>query len=266
VSVEIENNTGLTGVNENQIMRRTLLVCICALLLSSTLAMAAENSGGENASNPLAKVKNTDLRWQHLDMDSGNVNDFFIDGAFMANDKLKIKYELHYWETDVTGQSEQGWESITLKGIYFPAEGTWGNLKYRLALGLDWLLDIGDQEKGIGSGADQLAPFGGVALGLQGGTMLIPLVQQFWSYNGKDVNTTALRLIGMQPLPQQMWLKLDAKVPVEWENDRAVPITAELQLGKNINKHIALYVDGLAGIGGDSPYDWGVGTGLRFKY
>ena len=250
----------------NKKLRRIFLACICALLLSSPLTMAAEQSGEENASNPLAKVKNTDLRWQHLDMDTGHVNDFFVDGAFMANDKLKIKYELHYWETDVTGQSEQDWESITLKGIYFPAEGVRGDLKYRLAIGLDWILDLGDQAKGIGFGADQLAPFAGVALGLQGGTTLIPLVQQFWSYNGNDVNTTAFRLIGMQPLPKQMWLKLDARVTIEWENDRAVPITAELQLGKNIHKNLGIYVDGLAGIGGDSPYDWGVGTGLRFIY
>ncbi len=245
---------------------RVVFACICALLLASPLVAAAEESGGENASNPLAKVKNTDLRWQYLDMDGGHVNDFFIDGAFMAHDKLKIKYELHYWETDITGNSENDWESITVKGIYFPGEGVWGNLKYRLAFGMDWIVDLGDQDKGIGSGADQLAPFGGVALGLQGGTMLIPLVQQFLSYSGEDVNTTAFRLIAMKALMKQMWIKLDAKIPIDWENDQAVPADAELQLGKNINNNLALYVDGLIGIGGDKPYDWGVGSGIRIKY
>ena len=127
-------------------------------------------------------------------------------------------------------------------------------------------MDLGDRNKGIGSGADQIAPFGGVALGLQGGTILIPLVQQFLSYSGEDVNTTAFRLIALKPLPEQMWIKLDAKVSIDWENDQAVPANAELQLGKNINRNLALYVDGLVGIGCDRPYDWGVGTGLRFKY
>ena len=132
---------------------------VCTLLLSSSLVVAAEQSGGENAINPLAKVKNTDLRWQRLELDGGRVNDFFIDGAFMAIDRLKIKYELHYWETDVTGNSE-----------------------------------------------------------------------------------------------------------TDWENDEAIPATGELQLGKNININFALYVDGFVGIGNDRPYDWGVGTGIRFKY
>ena len=243
-----------------------VFTCVCALLLSSALGAAAEQGRSENASNPLAKVKNTDLRWKYLDLDSGHVNDFSIDGAFMAHEKLKIKYELHYWETNVTGNSENDFESALVKGIFFPAEGVWGNLKYRFAIGLDWSVDLGDLDKGIGSGADQVGPFGGVALGFQGGTMLIPLIQQFLSYSGEDVNTTAFRVITLKPLPKQMWIKLDAKVPIDWENDEAIPANAELQLGKHINKNIALYLDGLLGIGGDKPYDWGVGTGLRFKY
>lgn len=143
------------------------------------------DGGGENASNPLAKVKNTDIRWQHLDLGSGrSIDDFYIDGAFMATDKLKIKYELHYWDTDVTGSSHNDWESLVFKAIYFPKEGAWGNVKYRLAVGVEWILDFGNDDKGIGLGADQIGPFAGVALGLPSKTMLIPLVQQFVSYSG----------------------------------------------------------------------------------
>ena len=242
------------------------LACVCFLMFLGSWAECAQEGGGENASNPLAKVKNTDLRWQRLDLDGGRVNDFFIDGAFMATDRLKIKYELHYWETDVTGSSETGWESVSLKGIYFPTEGAWGNVRYRMAAGLEWIVDLGDKEKGIGSDADQISPFVGIALGFKTRTMVIPLVQQFWSYSGADVNTTAFRIIALQPLPAEMWLKLDTKLPVDWENDEAIPATAELQLGKNITQRIGVYVDGLVGIGGDKPYDWGVGAGLRFKY
>ena len=61
-------------------------------------------------------------------------------------------------------------------------------------------------------------------------------------------------------------VKLDAKAPIDWENDEQIPATAELQLGKHLTQTFSLYVDGLAGIGGDKPFDWGIGTGLRFKY
>ena len=69
-------------------------VCVLFLLLFSVVGLAGENDG-ENASNPLAKVKNTDLRWQYFDTGDSHINDVFVEGAFMANDKLKIKYELH---------------------------------------------------------------------------------------------------------------------------------------------------------------------------
>lgn len=249
-----------------KLLYRIVLSCMCSMLLAGSPVMADEQSAEENASNPLAKSKNSDLRWQYLEKESGRVNDFFIEGAFMAHEKMKIKYELHYWETDTTGTSENDWESVLLKGIYFPAEGAWNKLRYRIALGMDWIVDVGDLDKGIGSGVDQIAPFGGVALGTQWGMTLIPLVQQFLNYSGEDVNSTAFRLIALSPLPEQLWIKLDAKVSVDWEHDQAVPINFELQLGKNINKNIALYVDGLVGVGGDRPYNWGVGSGLRFKY
>ena len=227
-------------------------------------------SAEENASNPLAKVKNTDLRLQTFDVDDSYIHDFFIDGAFMANDSLKVKYELHYWETDLSGRSEQGLESSTLKFIYFPKDVKVEDrsfLGYRLAVGLDWIVDLNDDEdEAIGSGSDQLAPFVGVALGYESGRTLIPLIQHFFEYSGDEVSKTALRMIVMQPLQEKAWLKLDAKLPVDWENDNAIPATVELQYGKTFRKQVGAYVDLLAGVGSDRPYDWGLGVGVRFSY
>ena len=57
-------------------------------------------------------------------------------------------------------------------------------------MGVEWILDFDNDDRGIGSGSDQLAPLIGVALSPRPGTTLIPLIQQFWSYSGNDVNTT----------------------------------------------------------------------------
>ena len=94
---------------------------------------------------------------------------------------------------------------------------------------------------------------------------LIPLLQHFTNINGTDISTTALRLIAIKPLGTAWWLKLDAKVPYDWEN-KTVPADAEIQLGKNISSGLALYADGKFGLGSDRLYDWGVGLGLRFNY
>jgi len=222
----------------------------------------------ENASNPLAAVSNTDIRWQYNDSYFGDsrLNEYFIDGALMLNPKLKFKYELHYWDTNVSGSSESDWESAIVKLIYFPHQGIFNSgIKYRVAVGVDYIHDLGDTEKGIGLGADQIGPFAGIALALDSGLTLIPLLQHFTNINGTDISITALRLIAIKPLGTAWWLKLDAKVPYDWEN-KTVPADAEIQLGKNITDGIGLYAEGLVGLGSDRLYDWGVGLGLRFNY
>jgi len=222
----------------------------------------------ENASNPLAAVNNVDLRWQYTSSDPGDRHDVFVDGAYMLMPVLKLKYELHYNFTDVTGSDENDFEKVVIKPIYFPYQGKlseeWG---LKVALGGDWIVEFDNEDKGIGVGADQVAPFAGVALSnFSSGLVLIPLVQQFLSYNGDtDVNQTSARLIAIQPFGEGYWAKLDAKVPYDWENERW-PISTEIQVGYNFGPSWAIYAEGLVGIGTDRPYDAGVGIGLRFKY
>lgn len=254
-------------------MKNILMIVALALGIALTCppakAETQEPAGGENASDPLAKVRNTDLRWQYFDLDDPNDSrrhDISLDGSLMLHPKLKLKYELHYWETDITGKSENDLESLHVKPIFFPTEGKWGSWKYRTAIGVEWILDFGNDGEGIGSGADQIAPLIGVALIPRPGTTLIPLAQHFVDYNGEDVSQTAFRLIGLQKLPHQFWAKVDAKVPIDWENDNEVPASLELQVGKMLTRSIGVYVDGLFGIGGDKPYDTGFGLAVRVLY
>jgi len=240
---------------------KTLAVCSLALSLVTGITNAY---GEENASNPLAALSNTDLRAQYFDLGGSDRTDYWVDGAYMLTPKLKLKYELHYWDTDVTGTSESDFETFHLKPIYFPTQGEWGSWKYKLAIGAEWIVGFGNEDKGIGTGSDQIAPLVGLAL-VKGDTVLVPLIQHFVEYDGPDVNQTSIRLIAIQSLPNNFWGKLDAKIPFDWEND-AVPATAEVQIGRMFTPSFGAYVDGLFGIGSDRPYDWGVGVGIRFNY
>ena len=108
-----------------------------AALLLAALA-ASPTHGQENASNPLAAVDNTDLRLQYFDLDGADRWDTWIDGAYMLTSKFKLKYELHYWDTDVSGSSENGLETFHLKPLYFPTQGELGSWKYKTAIGGEW--------------------------------------------------------------------------------------------------------------------------------
>ncbi len=245
-------------------------VLFIVLLLIVTAGMALAE---QNASNPLASVNNLDFKWQYVTTkDSVDRHDVFLDGALMLHPKLKFKYELHYNFTDATGSDESGFEKLVFKPIFFPTQAklndTWG---MKTAVGLDWIIEFNNSEaKGIGVGADQLGPFVGLAFShFQSKLVLIPLLQHFVSYRSsgsdRDINTTAMRLIALLPFGEGYWAKLDAKVPYDWENEKWVS-TAEIQVGYNINQTVALFVDGLVGIGKDRPIDGGVALGLRFKY
>jgi hypothetical protein len=255
---------------------------IAVAALAGTLGLGGSAHGEENASNPLAAVNNTDVRYQYFDLGESERTDAWLDGAYMATPKFKLKYELHYWSTDVTGSSESDWDTLHLKGIYFPKQGAWGAWQYKWAVGLEWINDFDNTNKGIGcgrpppgdfqcvpvvgagAGSDQIAPFFGPAL-VKGSLVIVPLVQHYVEYDGPSVNTTALRAIVIKSLPNALWAKLDLKVPFDWEND-LIPATSEMQLGKMMNPSFGLYGDLLLGIGGDRPHEWGLGVGMRFNY
>jgi hypothetical protein len=239
-----------------------------AYIVALMLAIGATSAyGEENASNPLAAVSNTDLRAQYFDLEGPERRDYWVDGASMLTPNLKLKYELHYWDTDVTGSSKSDWESLHLKPIYFPESmvGELGSWKYKVAIGGEMIVDAGNDDKGIGSGSDQVAPLLGMAF-VRESMVLVPIVQHFVEYDGPEVNTTSFRLIAIQSFENNLWGKLDAKVPVDWENDNEIASSFEVQLGKMFSPGFGTYVEGLFGIGGDKPYDWGVGVGVRFNY
>ena len=237
------------------------------LALLSIFVLSVTLYAEENASNPLAKVKNTDLRLQHFDLGNGDLNQASVEGAFMANDQLKIKYELYYQHAKAFGLSEHDFDSSVIKLIYFARDKKVEGTSYRLALGLDWVKDLSnDDNQVIGLGSDLVGPFAGLSISYNSGITLIPLVQHYVGYSGDDYNVTAFRLIGMKPLPGKSWLKLDAKAPIDWENDKNVPANVEFQYGQTMSNGIGLFGDLLIGVGSDKPYNWGLGIGLRFNY
>ena len=112
----------------------------------------------------------------------------------------------------------------------------------------------------------RIAPLLGFAfMNFKTKTVLIPLVQHFESYENSAVSQTAFRLIGLQPLPNQYWLKLDAKVPADWENE-TTPINSEFEAGKMFSPAVGIFAKALVGIGPDRPFDWGATGALRFNF
>jgi hypothetical protein len=133
---------------------RTAVYLAVITVLFPTIAMAEGN-----ASNPMAAVNNLDVRWQGIFATGGDKYDYFIDGSQMLRPDVKLKYELHYNSNDFTGTKQHHLEKLVIKPLWFPCQArindAWG---LKVAVGFDWILDLGDSGKAIGASADQIAP------------------------------------------------------------------------------------------------------------
>ena len=249
-------------------MRSLATLMLFIATIGSTYAQPpeAENSEAENASSPLAKVRNTDIKLRIFDVDGFDRDEYKLEGALMLTPELKFRYEARYWQTDITGRDTSGMESVRAKAIFFPGEGIWRETPYRLAAGVEVKVQFDNQDKGIGQDSDTILPFVGIALVPRPGTTIIPLLQHEIEFSGEDVNVTSFRLLALQTLPRNTWLKLDAIVAVNWENDRQTPSFAELQYGHQFTPAFGVYAEAMVGIGDDKPYEWGFGLGFRFLY
>ena len=107
--------------------------------------------------------------------------------------------------TDRSGKSEQDFEELKIRGIFLSDIMPFG-IKAKLAVGAEWLKDLGDFEQGTGTGADSIAPLLGIGWVPDDLTFLVTLVQYFHSYDTDsarpdDVRQTGPRLIWIRKLP-----------------------------------------------------------------
>lgn len=244
-----------------------MLYTVCAT------AHAAESSGAA-ASDPTAAVKYQDFRFRYFDLDRGaDKQSFETEGAFMLLPRLKITNELRYVNTDSSGKSEQDFEELKLKGIFLSNIKPFG-IKAKLALGAEWQKDLGNFEKGTGTGADKIAPLVGIGWVPNDENFIVTLVQYFYSYDtdsafDQDVRTTNPRLIWIRSLPSLGgWFKADLKMVIDHEDDENFDQTLELQLGKMFTPKWGVFGEIFVGddVLDSGAYDYALGIGVRMIY
>lgn len=246
-----------------------LLVGLCA---ACATVQAAEPSGAA-ASDPTAAVNYQDFRFRYFGLDRGDKQSFETEGAFMLHPRLKTTNELRYVNTDSTGKSEQDFEEFKFKTIFLSNIKPFG-IKAKLAVGAEWLKDLGDFDKGTGTGADKIAPLVGIGWVPNDENFIVTLVQYFYSYDtdsafDQDVRTTNPRLIWIRSLPRfGGWFKADLKMVIDHEDDENFDQTLELQLGKMFTPKWGVYGEFFLGddVLDSDAYDYALGLGVRMIY
>jgi hypothetical protein len=250
------------------------IFCGLVIIALARPALAQEAASGADASNPTAAVNYQDARYRYFDLDQGaDKHSFETEGAYMLHPRFKLTNELRYVNTDRSGKSEQDFEELKLKGIHLSDIEPFG-IKAKLALGGEWLKDLGNFEEGTGTGADMIAPLAGIGWIPDDRNFIITLVQYFYSYDTdsareEDVRETGPRLIWIRKLPDiGGWFKADLKMSIDHEDDENFDQVLELQLGKMFSPRIGIYGELLLGddVLDSSAYNVGGGLALRFMY
>jgi hypothetical protein len=253
---------------------REIIFSGLVILALARPAFAQEAASGAAASDPTAAVNYQDVRYRYFDLDQGaDKHSFETEGAYMLHPRFKLTNELRYVNTDSSGKSEQDFEELKLKGIFLTNIKPFG-IKAKLALGAEWLKDLGDFEKGTGTGADMIAPLAGIGWVPNDKNFIITLVQYFYSYDTdsareEDIRETGPRLIWIRTLPDVGgWFKADLKMSIDHEDDDNFDQVLELQLGKMFSPRIGFYGELLLGddVLDSNAYNVGGGLALRFIY
>lgn len=229
-------------------MRLREIICAGLVILAvARPALAEEAASGAAASDPTAAVNYQDVRYRYFDLDKGaDKHSFETEGAYMLHPRFKLTNELRYVNTDSSGKSEQDFEELKLKGIHLTSIKPFG-IKAKLALGAEWLKDLGDFEKGTGSGADIIAPLAGIGWVPDDRNFIVTLVQYFYSYDTdsareEDVRETTPRLIWIRSFPDiGGWFKADLKMSIDHEDDENFDQRLELKLGKMVSQSVGFY-------------------------
>ena len=255
-----------------------VMVCPSTTAWSAARDQATEQDvqdkrGGAAASDPTASVNFQDIRYRYFDLEgSSHKNSFEAEGSYVFHPRLKLSHKLIGVETDVTDKSEADLSELSLKPIFLTPIRPFG-IKAKLALGVEWLIDLGDFDKGTGSGTDQIAPLAGIGWLLTENDFVITLVQYFHSYDedsgASQVNQTGPRLIYIRRLPAiKGWVKVDFKGVIDHEDGNNFTETLELQLGKMITPRAGIYGELLLGdtVFDTNAYKIGGGVALRIAY
>ena len=260
-----------------QITNRPWIFILVVLLLTGRLAFADEpeeaDGGGAAASDPTAAVNFQDLKLRYFNLTKGNEESILeAEGSYVFSPALKLSHRLTGTRTNRSGDWETDLRELSLKPMYLHPIMPFG-IKAKLALGVEWLKDLGKFRDGTGTGADQIAPLTGIGWLPTDDDFVITLVQYFHSYDEDDgveeVRKTGPRFIYIRALPSiKGWGKVDLKTSIDHEDDNNFTQTLEFQLGTMVSNRIGIYGETFVGdsVLDTEAYDWGIGIGLRFMY
>ena len=249
---------------------RRALFLLCALMLP---ALAVADGSLVKRLDPTDFRTRLEIRDKIQEPQFGGLRNILlpkIDYAFSKFFALRVELPVATWDpysTRFDAQTGMGDVSLRAAIRVLRTEHT------ALVGGLEAILDTASEPL-LGYGRNVLAPFMFMSFQVPSlHTTFFPNLQHFEAIDGDklhpEVKYTQVKFYALTQWPERFYTGAEALFIVDHVRNNRVGATFELETGRFMNKHVAIWVRPGIGVGGDDIpqiYNWNVEVGLRYLF
>jgi hypothetical protein len=246
-------------------------------LLAAPLAAAAQSSSSDAPESVTKRLDPTDFksrvetRYEYQSLQNGGTRQLLVPRYEHAFSKaLSLRFDVPYvaYGPPTPGSGdERGLGDVMIRPAWRALRGE----GYGLVLAAEIYFDTAS-EPHLGTGKNVVAPLGFISLDAPRlSSVVFPFVQQFVSVSGDadraDINTTLLRLGVLSRWPNRFYTFLEPSLYIDWKRDADTGFTLELEIGRLLNRQLAIWARPGVGVWGDDfplTYNWNFEVGFRY--
>lgn len=255
-------------------IRSCLLLVLClSLPVYAQTTPVAPSAAEATIKKPTDFRSRVELRYEHQDLENDGNRDLVIPRfEYAISPSVALRAEFPYVAYDPGGPNADhisGHGDLLLRGAWraFQRDG------FALVLVTEVIFDTASDDR-LGQGKTVVAPLVYAAIDLpRYESVFFPNVQHYFSIAGDDsrpdVSYTILKPNLLTRWPNSVYTFLEPAFLIDWEHNSKVGLTIELELGKLVSRHAAVW--GRPGVGvikNDLPqiYNWNFEVGVRYIF
>jgi hypothetical protein len=214
-----------------------------------------------------------ELRNEYVDYQAGGGSNMIVprlDYAVTPAFSLRIEAPLATSGPELVGESNQsGFGDLLFRASYRAIRGS----GYAGVLGAELILDTASKDS-LGYGKEVVAPLAYASIDIpRCRSVLFPFIQHYFTVGGDDsradVNYTSIKAAMLTRWQDRFYTVLEPQLIVDHERSDRVGLTLETEVGRFLNRQLAVWGRPGVGLHGDDlpqVYNWNLKVGVRYTF
>lgn len=259
-----------------------LVALALAATLSGAPARAQTQSGAQTQTTSDAIVKRLDptdfnsrfeMRNEYQDLQNGGSINLLVPRIeYAVSSALSIRLETPIVSSDpntATNDGESGFGNLLLRGSYRATRGE----GYAIVMGVEAIFDTASKDS-LGNGKDLISPLVFASINVPSlRSVFFPFIQYYQTIGGDDtrpdVNYTSIKTVLLTRWPDRIYTAVEPNFIIDHEHSDRVGMTLEGEVGRFLNRNVALWARPGVGVYGDNlpqVYNWNFEVGFRYIF